>query len=65
MSESKYLTVDELAAHLQIHKTTLYRMLRQRQVPGFRVGRDWRFDRETIKQWQLDRMKNAASRSVR
>lgn len=54
MKDSRYLTVNEISEYLQIHKTTVYRMLRQRQLPGFRIGRDWRFNVEAVKQWQLD-----------
>jgi len=51
---SKYLTVAELSEYLQIHRTTIYRMLRQGKLPGFRIGSDWRFSLEAIEQWQRD-----------
>lgn len=57
MMQDKYLTVDELSEYLQVHRTTIYRLLKQRKLPGFRIGSDWRFNLETIKQWQLDRIK--------
>jgi excisionase family DNA binding protein len=60
MNESRYLTVDEVAEYLQIHRTTVYRMLSERKLPGFRVGRDWRFNVEAVKQWQLDLMSKEA-----
>ena len=56
MMQSKYLTVDELSEYLQVHKTTIYRMLKQGKLPGFRIGSDWRFTLEAIKQWQLDQI---------
>jgi excisionase family DNA binding protein len=56
MMQSKYLTVDELSEYLQVHKTTIYRMLKQGKLPGFRIGSDWRFSLEAIKQWQLDQI---------
>jgi hypothetical protein len=31
-------------------------MLKLQKLPGCRIGSDWRFDLETIKQWQLDQM---------
>jgi len=57
MKQSKYLTVAELSEYLRVHKTTIYRMLKEQKLPGFRIGSDWRFSLEAIKQWQLDRMK--------
>ena len=57
MTRDKYITVDELSEYLRVHKTTIYRMLTQRKLPAFRIGSDWRFSLETIKQWQLDQIK--------
>lgn len=54
MTREKYITVDELSEYLRVHKITIYRMLKQRKLPAFRIGGDWRFNLETIKQWQLD-----------
>jgi len=56
MPPSKYLTVAELSEYLQIHRTTIYRMLREGRLPGFRIGSDWRFSREAIDEWVRDRM---------
>jgi excisionase family DNA binding protein len=45
------LTVSELANYLRVHQATIYRLLKMRKLPAFRVGSDWRFDRETIDTW--------------
>jgi len=45
------LTVSELANYLRVHQATIYRLLKSRELPAFRVGSDWRFDRETIDAW--------------
>jgi excisionase family DNA binding protein len=57
MMQNKYLRVAELSEYLHVHKTTIYRMLKEQKLPGFRLGSDWRFSLETIKQWLLDQMK--------
>ena len=54
---NKYLTVAELSEYLQIHRTTIYRMLRQGKLPGFRIGSDWRFSLDAIEQWQREQTK--------
>lgn len=46
------LTLAELADYLKVHPTTIYRLLKRRQVPAFRVGSDWRFNREHIDEWR-------------
>ena len=48
------LNVSELSKYLRIHKTTIYRMLREGRLPGFRIASDWRFSVEAIEQWQRD-----------
>jgi excisionase family DNA binding protein len=53
-TEVQILNVSELSEYLHIHKTTIYRMLREGRLPGFRIGSDWRFSVEAIEQWQSD-----------
>ena len=48
------LTVKELAEYLRVHPTTVYRLLHNRQIPGFRVGSDWRFDINMIDRWSSE-----------
>jgi excisionase family DNA binding protein len=45
------MTVIDLARSLNCHATTIYRFLRQRDVPAFRLGGDWRFQRDAIDEW--------------
>ena len=52
MPMSQVMTVPELAEFLRVHPATIYRLLRKGQLPGFRVGSEWRFDRAAIEQWQ-------------
>jgi excisionase family DNA binding protein len=54
----RILTVSELAEYLHIHKATVYRMLGERKLPGFRVGSEWRFSTDAIERWQRDQMKD-------
>jgi len=48
---TKVLTVGEVADFLQIHPSTVYRLLKNRRIPAFRMGSDWRFNQESIEQW--------------
>jgi excisionase family DNA binding protein len=54
-------TIKELSEHLRVHPTTIYRLLRQGRLPGFRVGSNWRFSREAIEQWERDQAGRAGS----
>jgi excisionase family DNA binding protein len=51
-SSEEILTISELSAHLRVHPTTIYRLLREGRIPGFRVGSAWRFSRAAIEVWE-------------
>jgi excisionase family DNA binding protein len=45
------LTIEELSVYLKIPKSTLYKIVREGKVPSQKVGRHWRFRKETIDRW--------------
>ncbi|RME58004.1 MAG: DNA-binding protein [Caldilineae bacterium] len=45
------LTIDELSSYLKIPKSTLYKLVREGKIPCRKIGRHWRFRRETIDHW--------------
>ena len=51
---NKILTVSELAEHLNVHRITIYRLLKNGSLPGFKIGRVWRFDLDEIGLWMAD-----------
>ena len=53
--EDKVMTVVEVAQYLHVHPSTIYRLLRKKEIPAFRVGSDWRFNRESIDAWRTER----------
>ena len=57
--ELRVLTVRELAGYLRVHQTTVYRLLKEKKLPAFRVGADWRFNREAIDQWMGGQQKQS------
>jgi excisionase family DNA binding protein len=56
-NDDKVMTVTEVAEYLHVHPSTIYRLLRKREIPAFRVGSDWRFNRESIDDWRTAREK--------
>jgi excisionase family DNA binding protein len=48
---AKVLTLEEMADFLHVHPSTVYRLLKNRRIPAFKVGSDWRFNQESIEQW--------------
>jgi excisionase family DNA binding protein len=49
------MTLEEVAKHLSCSDTTVYRLVQQREIPGFKLGRrTWRFLRSDIDKWISD-----------
>lgn len=48
MTERDVLTSEEAAALLRVSRKTLYRLARNRELPGTKVGRSWRFHRADL-----------------
>ena len=51
------MTIDDLAAYLQVSKSSLYKLAQGGKIPGQKVGKHWRFRRDTIDRW-LDAREN-------
>jgi len=50
----RVMTVQEVSDYLHVHKTTIYRLLKQNKIPAFHIGSDWRFNVESIDRWRLE-----------
>ena len=46
-----WMTLKEAAKYLRISKETLYKMAQQKHMPAAKVGRQWRFKKQTIDSW--------------
>ena len=55
------LTVDEVADYLNVNKFTVYRLLAQKGLPAFKVGNQWRFNKEMIEAWLMKGANNPRS----
>lgn len=48
---SNVLNVEELCEYLQISPVTVYRLLKRKRLPGFRILGNWRFNIEDVDRW--------------
>jgi excisionase family DNA binding protein len=48
---SEVMTEGEVAAYLKVHPTTVYRLLKRKGLPGFKVGSEFRLRRVVIDEW--------------
>lgn len=55
------LTIEELSDWLRVHRTSLYRWIKADEIPYFRVGDVYRFNRAAIEKW----MENHGTPQVR
>jgi len=44
----KIVTVKELASLLKLTETTIYKLAWSKQLPGFKIGDSWRFEKGDI-----------------
>lgn len=49
--QDEFVTIEELATLLKVSPRTLQRVIQRREMPAIRVGRQWRFRREWVKEW--------------
>ena len=45
------ITIKEVAEYLKIKEKTAYALAAKGEIPGFKVGGSWRFDKNDIQQW--------------
>ena len=49
--EDRWLSVDEIAGHPGIKRDTVYKWIRERHMPGHKIGRLWKFDKKEVDEW--------------
>ena len=50
------LTVKEASGYLKIAEKTLYRFIREQNIPAFKLGREWRFKKSLLDEWMEKRI---------
>jgi excisionase family DNA binding protein len=45
------MTPREAAQYLSVHVRTLYRLAKNREIPGRKVGGSWRFRKNALDEW--------------
>jgi excisionase family DNA binding protein len=49
------MTLSEVAEYFNIHRGTLYRLVHKGEVPCFKIGSDYRFNKDAIEKWMVAR----------
>ena len=48
---SEVYTAEDVAQYLKLHPYTVRRLAREKKIPAFRVGGQWRFRKDEIDRW--------------
>ena len=51
---AQVLTAEEVARYLRLHVKSIYRLVRERKIPGQKVGGRWRFHSDALEKWLKD-----------
>lgn len=51
IEQSEFWTAEEVSKYLRIPQSTVYKLAQDKVIPGFKVGKHWRFRETIIKEW--------------
>jgi len=59
----EFWTAEEVSIYLRIPQSTTYKLAQDKVLPGFKVGKHWRFRRESIIEWirEKEKTKNSST----
>ncbi|MBN1673390.1 MAG: PTS sugar transporter subunit IIA [Kiritimatiellae bacterium] len=55
-TDREVMTLSEIASYLKVAEKSVLRMLRKGEIPGAKVGSQWRFLRSVVDDWLIARM---------
>ena len=53
---TQIMTPKEAAKYLGFHLVTIYRLLKKKEIPATKIGGQWRFKKDVLDAWILNRM---------
>ena len=60
---SNAMTVQEVAEYLNVDPKTVYRLVNRGELPGFKVGGSWRFQKDDLDGWIARQKRVAANKA--
>ena len=58
--KTEIMTIDEVAEYLKLKLKTAYTLVARGDIPGFKVGGQWRFRKSEIDRWIVQQEKKSA-----
>ena len=56
MPHKIYLSIHDVATHFGVTPTTVYRLAQRGELPGFKIGNQWRFSHTMLESWVADQV---------
>ena len=56
--DNEIMTLKEVAKYLRMSEFSIYRLLKENQIPGFKLRGQWRFKKPVIDKWIESKMEN-------
>ena len=56
MTNRPNLSIEEVARYFDVTPKTVYRLAQRGELPGFKIGGQWRFSLPLLEQWVADRV---------
>ena len=58
MNTVRLLSVEEICQYLGLSRDTVYKWISERQMPGHKIGRLWKFNKMEVDEWVLGGVAN-------
>jgi excisionase family DNA binding protein len=62
LAVTAWMTVEQVAEYLQLSAAKVYELVRASDLPGYPIGKQWRFDQNEIDTWVRSKNPKRASR---
>jgi excisionase family DNA binding protein len=49
--EDRWYSVDEICSHVGIKKDTIYKWIKEKNMPAHKIGRLWKFKIDEVDKW--------------
>jgi excisionase family DNA binding protein len=54
---TQIMTADEVAKYLGVHTITVYRLIKDTDIPAFKLKGQWRFKKDLLDEWIMKNMR--------
>ena len=49
--EDRWLSVEEMCGYLGVKRDSIYKWIREKNMPAHKIGRFWKFKKDQVDEW--------------